>query len=373
MAQSGPEFVVDKGVGVHPVVNAVHLAFAGHRPLTLTPDAIWTTIAQGFALHIRLNAEDLRRRFVEHEGKKPLAVERGEYPASSEDWSHVVSDWCQQIRMEVGTGAADFFVNDFSTSGPIERTASEIVMMDAFERYFEYTMNCICGIPTIELTGTAEDWREIRRRIELMAEYGVDAWIAGLRGICDQFVESACGRPDRDFWQCVYKPREAYGGAVFTGWLGRLFPYLETEGGFHPNATIRVEKPAVTPSSSRRNASLFPFARSREQRPHAGDIADDAPSRRRWISGGVTPSSIPNGLSRVPATLALVGQPYQDLELIGGLTGVVQNPRTLALEPVLGWAVRTRPAFERTQRSREETLEALRAELGVGRVGRRDH
>src|SRR5215467_10289052 len=32
----------------HPLADAVHLAFSGHRPLRLTPDHIWLTIAQGF-------------------------------------------------------------------------------------------------------------------------------------------------------------------------------------------------------------------------------------------------------------------------------------------------------------------------------------
>src|SRR5262245_44191017 len=161
LAHAGPEAVVQKGVFGHPLATAVHLAFARHYPLTLTPDAIWTTIAQGFALHIRLNAETLRGQFVEHQGKKELAVAVDGTPSALDDWATLVASWCGQIRAHVGSGTADFFLNSFSTSGPVERTVSEIVMMDAFERYFDYTMNCVCGIPRVELEGTVDDWREI--------------------------------------------------------------------------------------------------------------------------------------------------------------------------------------------------------------------
>ena len=33
----------------HGLVHAVHLAYADHRPLALSPDAIWLALAQGFA------------------------------------------------------------------------------------------------------------------------------------------------------------------------------------------------------------------------------------------------------------------------------------------------------------------------------------
>ncbi|WP_272427393.1 DUF4419 domain-containing protein [Polyangium jinanense] len=40
--------VVDHGP-THALLGAVHLAFAQHRPLVLSPDAVWLTIAQGVA------------------------------------------------------------------------------------------------------------------------------------------------------------------------------------------------------------------------------------------------------------------------------------------------------------------------------------
>lgn len=60
---------------LHPLVQAVHLAFSDHRPLVLTPDCIWLTIVQGFGQHVNENAEALRGRIVHHEGKKEFAFQ----------------------------------------------------------------------------------------------------------------------------------------------------------------------------------------------------------------------------------------------------------------------------------------------------------
>ena len=66
------------GSRCHPLVDAVHVAFSQHRPLTLSPDAIWLVIAQGFSHHISENAESLRPRLVRHEGRRDLEVEARE-------------------------------------------------------------------------------------------------------------------------------------------------------------------------------------------------------------------------------------------------------------------------------------------------------
>lgn len=43
---------------------AASASFFLHYPLRLSPDAVWLTLARGFALHVNLHAEQLRHRFV---------------------------------------------------------------------------------------------------------------------------------------------------------------------------------------------------------------------------------------------------------------------------------------------------------------------
>jgi len=146
------------GPSVHPLVLAVHLAFAEHRPLVLTPDAIWLCIAQGLATHIELHAEALRSRLVRHTGKLNLDVRRDDFVLGdpNNDWPAAVDGLVAQIRDHIG-GRANLFLADFSTTTPFDRTASQIALMGAMRDYFSYSVSTMCGIPEITLTGTPED------------------------------------------------------------------------------------------------------------------------------------------------------------------------------------------------------------------------
>lgn len=54
----------------HPFVEAVHMAYAQHLPLVISPDMIWYLISSGVAKYINAHAEQVRNKFVDHEGKK---------------------------------------------------------------------------------------------------------------------------------------------------------------------------------------------------------------------------------------------------------------------------------------------------------------
>eukprot|EP00954_Amorphochlora_amoebiformis_P017685 1320698-Amorphochlora_amoeboformis.AAC.1 len=81
-------------------------AFDQHINLALRPDDIWALISYGFARHVDEHAEELRKNFVGHEGKKGLLVKvnhfvMGETPA--ELWERdVFADFSKQIRKHIG-------------------------------------------------------------------------------------------------------------------------------------------------------------------------------------------------------------------------------------------------------------------------------
>jgi hypothetical protein len=88
-----PDLLVLEPDGVHPLLGAVGRAFAEHRPLVLSPDAVWLTIASGVAQHIRLHAEELRLRLVSHPGRKRLtAAIHGPAPADLASWAESILD-----------------------------------------------------------------------------------------------------------------------------------------------------------------------------------------------------------------------------------------------------------------------------------------
>jgi len=86
----------------HPLVEACFRAWLDHRPLVITPDAIWLTLAQGFAAHVNANADELRSKLVFHEGKKQLEVDGhalGFVPGSPENpWPLAFREFGAKIR-----------------------------------------------------------------------------------------------------------------------------------------------------------------------------------------------------------------------------------------------------------------------------------
>ncbi|HLO52255.1 MAG TPA: DUF4419 domain-containing protein [Kamptonema sp.] len=298
-------FEVVKDRCSHPLAAAVHHAFSEHRPLLLTPDIIWMLLAQGFAQHINNCAEELRSRFVGHSGKKTLKVTALEL-TEPHHWTEAIEQWTLQIRDCVGADFYRLMECNFSTSTPTTRTASHVVMMDAVQQYFDYKLYCVCGIPEITLRGTVEDWQNIRDRVEAMAQYELNWWTKRVVPICQEFIETAAGKPKLEFWQSIYKPQTIYGDEVITGWLGYLFPYL---------------KHSITQGHSVKNPMLA--------------IAPE----ELTVENGIHFRSLPSGLSCVPFTLDAPTCKEYPLELVAGFIGIRQHSNNI-LEPEIGWAVR---------------------------------
>jgi hypothetical protein len=236
------------GVPFHPVVAAAHRAFMDHRPLCLSPDIIWLMICQGVANHINANAEDLRSRFVGHKGKIEISVRRDDFVKGSPEnpWAEAIEEFTRKVREHIGS-AFDLFQPNFTTTGPVEKAAAAVVLLNAMRSYFDYDMETLCGIPAITLEGTPEDWQAVADRAEQFGSLNLEWWLEPLRVVLQQFVAAARGVVDRPFWQSFYKYQNESGGPVITGWISALFPYLKdsrTGLAIHRN-------PYLTPDSQR--------------------------------------------------------------------------------------------------------------------------
>jgi hypothetical protein len=301
--------VIDHGK-THPLLAAVGIAFAQHRPLILSPDAVWLTIAQGVAQHVRLHARALRPRLVRHAGRKPLVVPwDGDLPTCPAAWTAIVTQFRGRLADEIGDGMAALFQCDFSTSTEVERVASQIVLLDAYSPFFSYWMRCICGIPSITLTGTVADWQSIRERIDVIAELDLATWCRSLAPIADQFVRAAAGDLDLAFWRRIYNPGDAYGGEVITGWITRLYPYIEVDGVVnHPNPMLAL--PIDEPRGF--------------------------PSGKHYDGPGLRSSAVPATRSRVRVHVVDGAGAPRGVALEAGVVAVAQEP-DLALRPMIAW------------------------------------
>jgi hypothetical protein len=232
-------------------------------------------------------------------------------------WSEVFHEFSVQIRHHVGT-TIDLFRPDFSTTGPVDRAASEVVLLDAVRSYFSYALHTLCGIPAVTLEGTPDDWLVLAERAQGFEEYGLGAWLELLAPILNQFVRASQGNIDRSFWRSLYRFNQQSGGPLITGWITAFFPYLkDDETG---NATMPIA--AVLGYGGDLNKMLYPGEKLKPD----------------WIHGP-TLQHLPGGLSKAPFRWRYMDRSF-DMEFLGGFVGVAQDQETLTLRPEIGWAVR---------------------------------
>lgn len=288
------------------LVSAVHASFSHHMPLVLSPDDIWLAIAQGFAAHVNAHVEELRKHFVAHQGKVHIEIQRDHFVKGSaaNDWPGCFAEFSDRIGEYIGK-KRDLLVSSFSTTGVIEKAASEVVLMDAMSAYFSYGVSTACGIPSVTLLGTVADWEQVRTRAAVLAEFECKPWVEALLPVLDQFVAAAKGRADTTFWQSFYKYRSGSGSSDVSGWINTFFPYLH------------------------------------KGRPNPACGGD--PRR------GIDTDQYPVGLSSVPFTWSYGGSSLSML-FLGGFVGATQVPDG-EVRPVTGWAV-SEAAIERATMSR---------------------
>jgi len=152
---------------LHSFIATLLAAFNDHRPLSISPDHIWLLISQGFANHVNENAEQLRKQLVDFDGTTEIKVTVSDKFHSStkpSKWEDVLQKFCAELESNIGAELHNNVVSKFSTTGPVEKCAFQISLMEAMSPYFSYKLMTICGIPQITLEGTTEDWQSIVTR-----------------------------------------------------------------------------------------------------------------------------------------------------------------------------------------------------------------
>ena len=237
--------------GKDPFFKTIVRAYAEHRPLVLSPDMIWVLISQGFARYVNAHSEQLRDQIVSHTEKMDLVVlSDKELLSEDADWEKMMSDFTAQINENTKGDIAQTITADFTTTGITERITSQITLMETMKSYFDYIVHYIaCGIPSITLQGTPEDWQKIVEKTKRLEKYGIGKWTKSLEPILTEFVKASKGKPNQAFWQGMVKKHrvdELAGGGCdlrkpteLDGWILKLFP---DEDGVTPDKVPQTHK-----------------------------------------------------------------------------------------------------------------------------------
>lgn len=298
----------------NPLMQAVYVAYAQHRPLVLSPDMIWLTIAQGLTVHIKENAEEMRGVFVDHAGQVNLGVERLDYqPHSKQYWEDIFPEFSEAIAKNTKEDVFNLITPKFSTTTITEKAAFEITLMDAMSPYFTYSVSISCGIPEITLEGEYEDWVAIEERMEALEKYGLGWWTDNLKEMIQEFKAASKGKVNKKFWKKIFVEKSVVIGCgmepYYKGWAFELFPYLKN-GVDKEGNVIYYKNPLVD---------------NGEKKLHEAGLK-------------ISFSDFPSGLSRAKVLLDDNGAMTM-LYFNAGFIGFTQNKTTKAIRPRIEWFI----------------------------------
>jgi Domain of unknown function (DUF4419) len=365
--------------------ETVHRAYGQHHPLVLSPDVVWLAIAQGFSRHVDQNAEQLRHHFVQHEGKKALVVDMTGKVRIGDDasrWEEVVLGFHEEIaKNTVNPELAKVIAGRFSGTHIDAAVAFDMTLMNSMQPYFDYWGRIICGIPTVTLEGTPEDWAAIETRAAFLAQYDLKWWTDALQPVLAEFTRASKGQPNVDFWKGIVRNLEeptCGGDEYVNGWITVFYPYLYMDKkyvrnpllGLDPQSlyTIKTSPPrqelevdangkgkrkdptqyyidGITVAKKSKKSRKIAPENTTSPKPADNDnilllcTGQDEDARSVHYTGPrVTTDHIPNGVLTTILNVDNNGQ-LMVMDLKSGFFGTRQEEKTMALRPVIGWAV----------------------------------
>lgn len=224
---------------VHPrpngLVHTVLDAYNQHYHLTLRPDDIWIAILSQLSAYINANSETLRHKFVTHDDKKELVLEIPLSAIEDIDFDSLGDKMTDLLNASlVDKSLKEWIIPNFSTTTRVDKTVSTITLMASMKAYFSYTAVMRCGVPSVTLEGTRNDWIEIQRRLDKLAEFGEQTtiWAAMLKPILAKWISAFEGEQDSDFWGHIASERHLGSGVPQIGGWITAFCVFDDKGKF---------------------------------------------------------------------------------------------------------------------------------------------
>ena len=216
--------------------SAILACYNNHWVLRTSPDDWWNVIVRNVAQAIDKNGEKNKVRdfFVEHEGKKTIEVI---LPGRLDniDYSWLFDQFSEGIRMNIKTpGYVDLMQADFSTTTPDQLISSQIMLMSSVQKYFDFGMSTMCGIPGVDMKGTLQDWKQLVTKTEnlksmlqpLMNELLLEDWFITTLRTLKNLVDTFEGKPDKEWWSHILSWNKRYGSGARSWWSGWMIDFL---------------------------------------------------------------------------------------------------------------------------------------------------
>ena len=225
--------------GKKSLITGLARAYQFHFPINVSPDMIWILVLQGYSSFMDKYSELVREKYVNFEGKKTIHIELSDSPldeATEEEWDGMIDDCVEKISKYVGKETILNLQSDFTTTNAASLLVSQTSIMSAMKNYFVYKGICgICGISKIILEGSLEDWEKIKSKLNYLSKFGLNWWTKHLIPIIDNIIKTkeyyqknmTLNNELINFWKNMIKIKDKNGEYVrdiFNGWIIKFIP-----------------------------------------------------------------------------------------------------------------------------------------------------
>ena len=223
-------------------IGSAFQAYNQHHKLVIRPDDVWVAILTQFSKYVELHSEELRSKFVSHQGKKTLEVIIGGTLRCA-PYDLFVKRMTELIKTNiVDPTIREWVVPDFSTTTETDQIIGGIALMSINKAYFIYKCCLECGLPAVNLKGKVEDYQEILTRLERLKEFDIDdimnKWYDKLAPVLRKFIESF-DSPDVKWWNRIVNNHGGGSGPSYvSGWITSFIIYDNTDKYVGDNTTI---------------------------------------------------------------------------------------------------------------------------------------
>ena len=181
---------------------------------------------------------------VNFEGKKELTV-KYQINDIKDITKDILENFSEQMNEKmkkyIGNSLIETLTPNFTTTTKESEIVCKITIMGTFKQFFDFQLMIVgCGIPYLILEGTADDYKKILLKCEVLKKFKFDWYINRIIPCIQKMVEAKEGKIDIDFFKSIVQKKEitenryAPSGEepedmkikYISGWILKFFGYL---------------------------------------------------------------------------------------------------------------------------------------------------
>lgn len=217
-------------------VHGVIRAYSSHHHLRIRPEDVWFAILTQLGFYVNKHAEELRGKFVNFEGKKELVMKFEGGNRYTVNFGVFAKEMGLHIeRNVVDTELREWIMPAFSTTTEHDVVVASVLLMGVVQKYFDFTCEIDCGLPSITLLGERADWELILKRLDKLETFGAEPtqFCTLLRPVISCFVKSFDNPASPvviSFWQQIaHVYNMGSGPTYYSGWI-TAFCFWDQDG-----------------------------------------------------------------------------------------------------------------------------------------------